>query len=97
MASRGARIMRCTVHTLPVEKLKDAAQDPALASLLADGWDPIGSVVVDPGDGRGPALQLLLRPPRKPQKAPEVPGWVWAWAVALSCAVAALAGLQVAP
>jgi len=80
---------RCTVHRLPVGQLEDAVADPALAALLSEGWDTIGSVVVDAGDGRGPVLHLLLRPPRPTPAqgsagnaavlgSTAVPAWAWA-------------------
>lgn len=56
---------KCTVQKLPIENLQDAAESPALAALMAEGWTVVASVVVDSGDGRGPHLQLLLAPPPK--------------------------------
>jgi hypothetical protein len=78
---------RCTVHRLPVDKLEDAAGDPALAALMGEGWEVLASVVVD--EGRGPTLHLLLRPPRPDAGEPALgsagasPAWAWAllWAL----------------
>ena len=74
---------RCVIHRLPVEKLDDAVGDPALAALLAEGWDVMASVVVDKGDGHGPVLRLLLRPPRPKARlqagTAAIPGWAWAF------------------
>jgi hypothetical protein len=66
---------RCTVHKLPVDKLEDAAGDPALAALMGEGWEVLASVVVD--DGRGPSLHLLLRPPRltTTSQGKAIPWW----------------------
>ena len=55
---------RCTVHSLAVADLDQAAQDPALAALLAEGWTVLATVVVTDDPERGPVLQLLLAPPR---------------------------------
>ena len=65
---------RCTVHRLPVEHLADAVTDPALAALLAEGWEVIGSLVVDAGAGKGPCLHLIMRPPRTPPAVHGVVG-----------------------
>lgn len=70
---------RCTVHRLPVDRLEDAASDPALAALMGEGWEVLASVVVD--DGGGPSLHLLLRPPRSATAA-EGKAAPW-WASAL--------------
>ena len=78
---------RCTVHRLPVDKLEDAASDPALAALTAEGWEVMASVVVD--EGRGPMLHLLLRPPRPDAagvlvgtSSPPASAWALLWLVA---------------
>lgn len=72
---------RCHLHRIPVERLEDGVKDPALASLVDDGWEVMGSVVVDSGDGRGPFLNLILRPPRSREvtgkRWERVPSWVW--------------------
>jgi hypothetical protein len=69
---------------------------------MADGWEVMASMVVDAGDGRGPALQLLLRPPRSRQEGTPlvsagsagntaVPAWAWAIAGLVSGAGMAFA------
>tara|TARA_R110002110_G_scaffold194507_1_gene403429 strand:+ start:185 stop:466 length:282 start_codon:yes stop_codon:yes gene_type:complete len=54
---------RCTVVSLPVTDLDNAAKDPALASLIAEGWSLLGSVVVVPPGAADPVLKLVLKPP----------------------------------
>lgn len=78
---------RCTVIKLDVETLAEAAQDAALAALLADGWSPLAHMIVVVNDK--PILHIVLAPPRV--GATEVPGWrytaalvaglVFAWGV----------------
>jgi hypothetical protein len=61
---------RCTVVTLDVRRLEDTAQDPALASLLAEGWTVAASVVVVPPGAEDPVLQVVLAPPRASTQKP---------------------------
>ena len=77
---------RCTVHSLPVASLADAAGDPALALMMRDGWEVVASVVLD--EGQGPRLLLLLRPPR-PTEAQGTPWWAWALGALLLLSTAA--------
>jgi hypothetical protein len=86
---------RCTVVTLPVATLDDAAQDPALAALLAEGWGVVGSVVVVPPGGSDPLLKVLLSPPRA-QGGAGVP-WQAALGAAALLAAAMLAGNLLTP
>lgn len=53
---------RCTTVRLDLRDLPRAVEDPKLASLLADGWRPIGHIALSEDDGV-PGLVLLLAPP----------------------------------
>lgn len=81
---------KCTVYQLSVANLADAAKDPALAALVAEGWGVLGSVVVQGGPGGDPELHLLLHPPRQNSFSPALVFWVRAYfgvqvALALLC------------
>ena len=54
---------KCTIQTIRLAKLEEDTNSAALASLVADGWEPIGSVVID--DGSQPTLHMILKPPRR--------------------------------
>lgn len=80
---------RCTVITLLVPTLDEAAKDPALAALLAEGWGVVGSVVVVPPGGADPLLKVLLSPPRQDSAGPP---WRAALGMAALMVAAMLAG-----
>lgn len=54
---------RCTIQTIRLAKLEEDTSSPALAALVSEGWEPIGSVVIDDGDS--PTLHMILKPPRR--------------------------------
>ena len=54
---------RCRVHRLDTEDLDRAADDPALASLLRDGWTVVAPLVVE--DRGRVDIALVLAPPKK--------------------------------
>ncbi len=57
---------KCTIHSLDLYRLKDEVESPALASLVRDGWCPLGTVVLD--DGQKPVLHIIFGPPEKEAK-----------------------------
>jgi hypothetical protein len=55
-------VEKCAIQTIRLSKLEEDTSSPALAALVTDGWEPIGSVVID--DGTQPMLHMILKPPR---------------------------------
>ncbi len=69
---------RCTLHKLPLSDPGKAADDPALALLLRDGWTVISDVPI--ADRDDPHVLLFLAPPdRSPASRP----WLGVLGVAL--------------
>ena len=52
---------KCSIQSIRLRRLDDDVSNPALASLVKEGWKPIGSVVLD--DGSEPILHLIFSPP----------------------------------
>lgn len=76
---------RCTVMAVDLRDIGRAVADPALASLLREGWTVIATVVLDADDGAGPRLQVILGPPRPVAPvapvvptSPAIPWWLTA-------------------
>ena len=54
---------KCALQTIRLQKLEDDVSSAALAALVSDGWEPIGSVVIDDGDQ--PILHMIMKPPKR--------------------------------
>jgi len=54
---------KCALQTIRLTKLEDDVSSASLAALVADGWEPIGSVVID--NGEQPILHMIMKPPKR--------------------------------
>jgi hypothetical protein len=75
---------RATVLALPMDDPEASARSPALAALLADGWQVLAALPAARGDRT--ELLLLLAPPR-PAQPPLQPRLL-----AVACAAGCLLG-----
>ena len=58
---------KCSVQSIRLRRLEDDVSSPALAALVNNGWQAIGSVVLD--DGTEPVLHLIFAPPSNDTKS----------------------------
>ena len=64
------KVERCTVHFMSLVDAEKSASNPALASLVSNGWTPISHFV---GERAGqPELVMIMAPPKPHQKLPLV-------------------------
>ncbi len=53
---------RCIIHLLDADDLERSIDSPALASLMAEGWEVMSNLVVETAEGN--KVALLLSPPK---------------------------------
>ena len=53
---------RCIIHLLDADDLERSIDSPALASLMAEGWEVMSNLAVETAEGD--KVALLLSPPK---------------------------------
>lgn len=81
---------RCTVFRLDLNDAERAADDPALAALMRDGWTVISDIPIS--DPKEPHVLLFLAPPAG--RSPKLRDFPWSSLV--FGMIGLLAGLSVA-